>query len=69
MSLPTVGDFGEIPMDHPSHGVTVSVIDLGLVRMNASEARSEGSSVHWTPLDDTIFEGEGLEVYECYICC
>jgi serine/threonine-protein kinase haspin len=40
-------------MDHSSHGVTATIIDLGLARMDA------GDDVHWTPFDELTFEGEG----------
>lgn len=48
---------GSIPMDHPSHGVTATIIDLGLARMSARNGNA--SSVHWTPFDHLTFEGEG----------
>ena len=44
-------------MDHPTHGVKTTIIDLGLARMDA-----DGSAeriVRWTPFEDEIFEGEG----------
>lgn len=44
-------------MDHPFHGVTATIIDLGLARMDARDGNNNG--VHWTPFDDLIFEGEG----------
>jgi len=52
-----VGEFGQLTMDHPSHGVAATIIDLGLARMDGSEGSSE---VHWTPVDELIFEGEGM---------
>lgn len=53
----TANGVSPIPMDHPSHGVTATIIDLGLARMDANDSNSSG--VHWTPFDDLIFEGEG----------
>jgi serine/threonine-protein kinase haspin len=50
-------DADNIPMDHPSHGVTATIIDLGLARMEARDGSS--SIVHWTQFDELIFEGEG----------
>ena len=47
-------------MDHPSHGVTATIIDLGLARINGDD--SNNGSVHWTRFDDLTFEGEGEEV-------
>jgi serine/threonine-protein kinase haspin len=46
-------------MDDDSHGVQVTLIDLGLARMDASDG-SGRERIHWTPLDEEIFEGEGL---------
>ena len=50
----------KLPMDHPSHGVVATIIDLGLARMNGDEG------VHWTPFDDEIFEGEGDYQFDIY---
>lgn len=41
-------------MDDASHAVTVTIIDLGLSRMNASL-----ESIHWSPFEPEVFEGEG----------
>ena len=45
-------------MDDLGHGVQVTVIDLGLSRMDAGDG-SDGDQVHWTPFDEEIFMGEG----------
>lgn len=52
-------------MDDPCHGVAVTLIDLGLARMDASDGAG-GESVHWTPFDHEIFEGEGDYQYDIY---
>lgn len=44
-------------MDDTRFGVKVTIIDLGLSRMNAADA--QGSNIYWTPFDSEIFEGEG----------
>jgi serine/threonine-protein kinase haspin len=41
-------------MDDAMHGVTATVIDLGLSRMDASKTK-----VHWTPFEQEVFEGKG----------
>ena len=43
-------------MDDPSHGVAVTVIDLGLSRMDAGDLKN---NIHWTPFDEEVFEGQG----------
>ncbi len=48
-----------LPMDDRSHGVEVTLIDLGLSRMDAGDG-SGGEMVHWTPFEEEVFEGEGL---------
>ncbi|KAF8499991.1 hypothetical protein JB92DRAFT_3124741 [Gautieria morchelliformis] len=53
-----------ISMDHPSHGVTATIIDLGLARMEARDGSA--SVVHWTPFDELIFEGEGEYQFDVY---
>lgn len=45
-------------MDDPLHGVEATVIDLGLSRMDAGDGHG-GDPVHWTPIDQEVFEGEG----------
>lgn len=45
-------------MDDSSYGVQVTIIDLGLSRMDAGDGDS-GHVVHWTPFDDEVFMGEG----------
>lgn len=44
-------------MDHIAHGVEITVIDLGLARMNS--ASEDEIQTHWTPFEEEIFEGEG----------
>lgn len=44
-------------MDGTRFGVKVTIIDLGLSRMNAVDA--QGSNMYWTSFDNEIFEGEG----------
>lgn len=56
--LPPVRSGKKVPMDSIVHGVETTVIDLGLSRMNADH--SDGERIHWTPLEEEIFEGEGL---------
>jgi len=46
-----------VAMDDNRFGVKVTIIDLGLSRMNAADA--QGSKIYWTPFDSEIFEGEG----------
>lgn len=45
-------------MDDFGHGVRVTLIDLGLSRMDAGDGDG-GEMIHWTPFDDEIFMGEG----------
>lgn len=47
-------------MDDVSYGVAATIIDLGLARMDG------GDGVHWTPLDEEIFEGEGDYQFDVY---
>ena len=47
-------------MDDPDHGVLVTIIDLGLARMDAH------AGVHWTPFDEETFEGEGDYQFDVY---
>ena len=47
-------------MDAPAHGVLVTIIDLGLARMDAH------AGVHWTPFDEETFEGEGDYQFDVY---
>ncbi|KAI9513258.1 hypothetical protein F5148DRAFT_1157337 [Russula earlei] len=54
-----------LPMDHLVHGVKVTVIDLGLARMNAL-ADDGSTEVRWTPFDEEIFEGEGDYQFDIY---
>lgn len=48
-----------LPMDHLSHGIKATVIDLGLARMDARTSDDGSTETHWTPFDEEIFEGEG----------
>ncbi|EEB96408.1 hypothetical protein MPER_04466, partial [Moniliophthora perniciosa FA553] len=52
-------------MDDPLNGVQVTIIDLGLARMDAGDG-SGGEMVHWTPFDDEVFEGEGDYQFDIY---
>ena len=52
------------PMDAPAHGVLVTIIDLGLARMDAHDGTAAG--VHWTPFDEEVFEGEGDYQFDVY---
>lgn len=49
------------PMDHPSHGVVATIIDLGLARIDQGSGKS-----FWTEFDEEIFEGEGDYQYDVY---
>ncbi|KAI1796185.1 hypothetical protein LXA43DRAFT_988756 [Ganoderma leucocontextum] len=51
-------------MDDPDHGVLVTVIDLGLSRMDSHDG--DGANAHWTPFDEEIFEGEGDYQFDVY---
>ena len=51
-------------MDDPDHGVLVTIIDLGLARMDAHDGTAAG--VHWTPFDEEVFEGEGDYQFDVY---
>ncbi|KAF9029773.1 hypothetical protein BJ165DRAFT_1520302 [Panaeolus papilionaceus] len=52
-------------MDDPLHGVEATVIDLGLSRMDAGDGHG-GDPVHWTPIDQEVFEGEGDYQFDIY---
>ncbi|KAI3615198.1 other haspin protein kinase [Moniliophthora roreri] len=52
-------------MDDPLNGVQVTIIDLGLARMDAGDG-SGGEMIHWTPFDDEVFEGEGDYQFDIY---
>jgi serine/threonine-protein kinase haspin len=47
-----------IAIDQPVYGVKVTLIDLGLARMDAGDGAG-GVKVHWTPFAEEIFMGEG----------
>ncbi|OBZ76602.1 Serine/threonine-protein kinase haspin [Grifola frondosa] len=53
-----------IPMDHTAHGVSATIIDLGLARMDAEDG--DGTSSYWTPFEEEIFEGEGDYQFDVY---
>ncbi|KAL0580082.1 hypothetical protein V5O48_001941 [Marasmius crinis-equi] len=52
-------------MDDPAHGIQVTLIDLGLARMDAGDGAG-GEMVHWTPPDDEVFMGEGDYQFDIY---
>ncbi|KAL0067659.1 hypothetical protein AAF712_005374 [Marasmius tenuissimus] len=52
-------------MDDPVHGIQVTLIDLGLARMDAGDGAG-GEMVHWTALDDEIFMGQGDYQFDVY---
>ncbi|KIY69735.1 hypothetical protein CYLTODRAFT_215242 [Cylindrobasidium torrendii FP15055 ss-10] len=52
-------------MDSSAHRVKVTIIDLGLSRMDAGDG-SGGEMIHWTPFDDEVFEGEGDYQFAIY---
>lgn len=54
-----------LAMDHLHHGVQVTIIDLGLSRMDAGDG-SQKDNVQWTPFDDEIFMGEGDYQFDMY---
>ncbi|KAH7887554.1 hypothetical protein F5I97DRAFT_1861246 [Phlebopus sp. FC_14] len=54
----------KLPMDDAGSGVKVTIIDLGLSRMDAEDGL--GARVYWTPFDEEIFEGEGDYQYDVY---
>lgn len=51
-------------MDDVRFGVKATVIDLGLSRMETTDA--QGSKTYWTPFDEEIFEGEGDHQFDVY---
>ncbi|EKM79875.1 hypothetical protein AGABI1DRAFT_119933 [Agaricus bisporus var. burnettii JB137-S8] len=55
----------KVYMDDSSYGVQVTIIDLGLSRMDAGDGDS-GHVVHWTPFDDEVFMGEGDYQFDVY---
>ncbi|KAF5393133.1 hypothetical protein D9757_001303 [Collybiopsis confluens] len=52
-------------MNDPSHGVHVTLIDLGLARMDAGDG-NDGEVVHWTPIDEETCMGEGDYQFDIY---
>ena len=57
IQVPRMAHGQKVPMDDIAHGIETTIIDLGLSRMDSDSAEVE--QVHWTPLEDEIFEGEG----------
>ncbi|TBU39697.1 hypothetical protein BD309DRAFT_1083246 [Dichomitus squalens] len=53
-----------VSMDDAGHGVLVTIIDLGLSRMDSHDAA--GAGVHWTPFDAETFEGAGDYQFDVY---
>ncbi|CDO73751.1 hypothetical protein BN946_scf185015.g79 [Trametes cinnabarina] len=53
-----------VSMDDADHGVLVTIIDLGLARMDAHG--TDGHHIHWTPFDEETFEGEGDYQFDIY---
>ncbi|OSD04637.1 hypothetical protein PYCCODRAFT_1386882 [Trametes coccinea BRFM310] len=53
-----------VSMDDVDHGVLVTIIDLGLARMDAHDGN--GHHIHWTPFDEETFEGEGDYQFDIY---
>jgi serine/threonine-protein kinase haspin len=56
-----------LTMDDPGHGVTATVIDLGLARMDAGDGTG-GKQVHWTPVDEEVLLGEGVLMLTGDLC-
>ncbi|KAG1783084.1 hypothetical protein EV702DRAFT_959390 [Suillus placidus] len=54
----------KLGMDDVRFGVKTTVIDLGLSRMETTDA--QGSKTYWTPFDEEIFEGEGDYQFDVY---
>ncbi|KZT29256.1 hypothetical protein NEOLEDRAFT_1084994 [Neolentinus lepideus HHB14362 ss-1] len=54
----------KIMMDNPVHGVAVTIIDLGLSRMDSSDG--QGTQTHWTPFEEEVFEGKGDYQFDIY---
>ncbi|KAH8830353.1 hypothetical protein DL96DRAFT_1784598 [Flagelloscypha sp. PMI_526] len=52
-------------MDSPSLGIQVTLIDLGLSRMDAGDGHG-GEIVHWSDFDATILAGEGDYQFDIY---
>jgi serine/threonine-protein kinase haspin len=46
-------------MDDKAHGIEVTLIDLGLARMETGEGKSVETL--WTPFDDETFDGKGQD--------
>jgi serine/threonine-protein kinase haspin len=51
------------PMDDLRHGLKATIIDLGFSRMGEGNGKK---MIHWTPIDDDVFEGEGDYQFEVY---
>ncbi|CAK5262817.1 unnamed protein product [Mycena citricolor] len=54
-----------VTMDSSAAAVQVTLIDLGLSRMDAGDGAG-GEMVHWTPFDEEIFAGEGDYQFDIY---
>ncbi|KAJ4479254.1 other/Haspin protein kinase [Lentinula aciculospora] len=52
-------------MDDSSLGINVTLIDLGLARMDAGDGQG-GEIIHWTPFDEEVFMGEGDYQFDIY---
>ncbi|KAF8663418.1 hypothetical protein AX16_000990 [Volvariella volvacea WC 439] len=52
-------------MDDPMHGIQVTLIDLGLARMDAGDGTG-GEHIHWTPFEEEVFMGEGDYQFDVY---
>ena len=50
-----------MPLDAPAHGVAVTLIDLGLARMDAA-----GGGARWTVPEPETFEGAGEYQFDVY---
>ncbi|KAJ3853117.1 other/Haspin protein kinase [Lentinula lateritia] len=52
-------------MDDLSMGIQVTLIDLGLARMDAGDGQG-GEMIHWTPFDEDVFTSEGDYQFDIY---
>ncbi|GAW05079.1 other haspin protein kinase [Lentinula edodes] len=52
-------------MDDSSMGIEVTLIDLGLARMDAGDGQG-GEMIHWTPFDEDVFTSEGDYQFDIY---
>ncbi|KAF9076999.1 hypothetical protein BDP27DRAFT_1209735 [Rhodocollybia butyracea] len=65
LNTPARSHLTKASMDDPNHGVQVTLIDLGLARMDAGDGDG-GEIVHWTPFDAEVFMGEGDYQFDVY---